>query len=368
MKKNVLITGMLVLALMMGATGQNLSLDNANAAEATATGTTDEKAVNKSPYCYNIGSKSEGWYFGGDLIRYDTCKGCYAVCKLGGSKSEGWYSSCDGKLIKYATCGTTTTTSPARRCVGVGEKGSIFQGETCCTGLTQVSNSFGSEGMCVAPTDGSFVCVKYGDGICGEGENACNSPKDCKEQEGGTEQEPSECVMPESLKTEYDSLIRRYKELVESGGSEEDIKAVKERISEIKNKINYYNNRCIQVSSSQQTEERKPAIVDEYKKKMKEILVSGGTVQDQISALKRLREDIDQQIKKLIESQTQAHTAGDVDNQREAGKEEGISENRAEANAGKIDAPEAEKLKETQENESIPVKEDNVSWMRLLGL
>ncbi len=60
------------------------------------------------PRCCAIGSRSEGWYQDGKLIKWDNCKGCYAVCKLIGTRSEGWYSSCDNKLIQYDQCGELT--------------------------------------------------------------------------------------------------------------------------------------------------------------------------------------------------------------------------------------------------------------------
>jgi hypothetical protein len=44
-----------------------------------------------------------------ELIRWDNCDGCYAVCKAIGTRSEGWYVSgnCDSglNLIKYDNCG-----------------------------------------------------------------------------------------------------------------------------------------------------------------------------------------------------------------------------------------------------------------------
>lgn len=62
-------------------------------------------AIQERPICTNIGTRSEGWYLNGELIKYDKCV-CVAVCKAIGTRSEGWYSSCTGELIKYETCFT----------------------------------------------------------------------------------------------------------------------------------------------------------------------------------------------------------------------------------------------------------------------
>ncbi|MBI5228960.1 carboxypeptidase regulatory-like domain-containing protein [Candidatus Micrarchaeota archaeon] len=59
----------------------------------------------KIPVCDKIGTKSEGWYLDGELIKYDKCA-CTAVCKGIGTRSEGYYSSCTGELIQYANCGS----------------------------------------------------------------------------------------------------------------------------------------------------------------------------------------------------------------------------------------------------------------------
>lgn len=66
-------------------------------------------------------------------------------------------------------------------CIGEGEKGSIMDGDVCCGILQKVSNSYPSDGLCVAVTDGSFICTNCGDGGCGLAENKCNCPEDCAE-------------------------------------------------------------------------------------------------------------------------------------------------------------------------------------------
>ncbi len=48
----------------------------------------------------------------------------------------------------------------------------------CCPGLEAVGCARPVEGVC-EPCVGAVVCVRCGDGQCGEGENVCNCPDDC---------------------------------------------------------------------------------------------------------------------------------------------------------------------------------------------
>ena len=77
--------------------------------------------IKDKPYCDAIGSKSEGWYENTgsnkqELIRWDNCNGCSAVCKYMGEEYEGWYSkgTCEnsGTIIKYADCGEEEQQEP----------------------------------------------------------------------------------------------------------------------------------------------------------------------------------------------------------------------------------------------------------------
>jgi hypothetical protein len=49
----------------------------------------------------------------------------------------------------------------------------------CCEGLTTVGTSELKDGECTRPT-GFLYCTKCGNGTCGEVENPCNCPEDCK--------------------------------------------------------------------------------------------------------------------------------------------------------------------------------------------
>ncbi len=59
---------------------------------------TNELVLVKVPVCTKIGTKEEGWYLDGKLVKQDNCV-CVAVCK-----EKGWYSSCTGELIQSADC------------------------------------------------------------------------------------------------------------------------------------------------------------------------------------------------------------------------------------------------------------------------
>jgi len=68
------------------------------------------------------------------------------------------------------------------RCIKEGEKGYFFNDDVCCEGLVKIKNTWPYYDSCMGVTDGSFICAKCGNGVCGPGENKCNCPKDCKEK------------------------------------------------------------------------------------------------------------------------------------------------------------------------------------------
>jgi len=80
---------------------------SANDTNATINNSVNESTGEGStgiPYCGAIGTRSEGWYRDGKLIRYDNCAKCKAECGAIGTRSEGWYSSCDNSLIVWDQC------------------------------------------------------------------------------------------------------------------------------------------------------------------------------------------------------------------------------------------------------------------------
>jgi len=486
MKRNMLTTGLLALALIISAAAQGTTAteaaEKASAGYVTGSAGGGTATAKAGPSCQNIGSKSEGWYFENGLIRYDNCKDCYAVCAGSGTRSDGWYSSCDSdkRWIMYDQCAgdTTTTTLPetecrsdsdceaffshcscsyvcsrktgeprvdcarscqdiapvvkpscscvggkcvqSKECVGEGEKGSMsaIAGGRCCSGLEAVSNCMSfAGGTWVVPTDGSFICARCGNGICGAGENECNCPKDCantveekvtcvftntgqtqecysekgkcvayamrcpegercpsdhvsctvnvkgkkgevvtwKSSCGGyakttvdgvsekaefkcggevkpcpmpicqgvyktgetdangcliykcptstTLQPPQPCEIPEELQREYEALVKEYRTLLENGGTQDEMENMKEKITELKLRIEPYLEKCR--TTAQKPTEPEPAMAEKnlvvyYKARMVDILSSGKDIDSQIIALKELRLEIDETIKRLL--------------------------------------------------------------------
>jgi hypothetical protein len=55
---------------------------------------------------------------------------------------------------------------------------------SCKPGLKAIADANVFENTCAYPMCDCFVCTKCGDGVCGIGENHCNCPQDCKEDQG----------------------------------------------------------------------------------------------------------------------------------------------------------------------------------------
>ncbi len=86
---------------------------------------------------------------------------------------------CCSGLIENRISRSYSICEKAEACAKEGEK-NYFGKPSCCEGLTQIANAISYNEGCVAPTDGSALCTKCGDGICKSPENICNCPKDCK--------------------------------------------------------------------------------------------------------------------------------------------------------------------------------------------
>jgi len=73
----------------------------------------------------------------------------------------------------------------SKKCIPEG--GTLFpnDGNKCCVGLFPRWNyEMQEDGSCKSISGSSghqLICVKCGNGVCGEGENGCNCPKDCKD-------------------------------------------------------------------------------------------------------------------------------------------------------------------------------------------
>lgn len=71
----------------------------------------------------------------------------------------------------------------AIECVKEGLKGNYFSGQECCSESVELTTNdlFSDKSECSpVTTNGSFICGKCGNGICGLGENICNCPEDCR--------------------------------------------------------------------------------------------------------------------------------------------------------------------------------------------
>jgi hypothetical protein len=72
-----------------------------------------------------------------------------------------------------ADCNTTACTAEGRT--------KSMSMPDCCAGLKSILNQIpAGDGTCGGvPNDGSVICANCGNGICGAGENKCNCPADC---------------------------------------------------------------------------------------------------------------------------------------------------------------------------------------------
>lgn len=87
--------------------------------------------ISENPYCAFQGTRSEGWYSNGNLIRYAQCAVCKTECKSVGSRSEGWYDSCNSELIQYASCGDTIS-SPIPKISATPTRNGCYEKQVWC--------------------------------------------------------------------------------------------------------------------------------------------------------------------------------------------------------------------------------------------
>lgn len=73
----------------------------------------------------------------------------------------------------------------SKPCIAEGKMGMRLAKEECCMELVSISDSKYEidRGSCTPPGSNGFVCTTCGNSICSEGENQCNCPKDCPQQE-----------------------------------------------------------------------------------------------------------------------------------------------------------------------------------------
>jgi hypothetical protein len=87
--------------------------------------------VNNVPECKFSGTRSEGWYLGDKLIKYDNCERKLLECLYRDTRSEGWYSSKvmgDMMLVDYSFC-SNESIKPTCRYSGTRSEGWYIDGE-----------------------------------------------------------------------------------------------------------------------------------------------------------------------------------------------------------------------------------------------
>ena len=67
------------------------------------------------------------------------------------------------------------------KCIKAGSGGNAFFDKNieCCSSLTHSAITAPSDGECVVITNGGFICLDCGNGICEDNENICNCEADC---------------------------------------------------------------------------------------------------------------------------------------------------------------------------------------------
>ena len=155
---------------------------------------------------------------GSDLMVACTSMAC--ECRDG----EKRYYSCPGTNLSVVEC--TCTDGHEWACIDSPEslcetEGCIAPGDTvgvypdapeCCDGLdasTMYKIDDTLEMLRCDPLDGASICIKTEDGICGKGEDVCNSPADCKEErdtkcDDGTKYD---CWMEEPVGCKGDRIV-----------------------------------------------------------------------------------------------------------------------------------------------------------------
>ena len=85
-----------------------------------------------------------------------------------------------GEGENECNCAEDCERPPVPECVAEGGGFESFTPDgMCCEGLTAVSAAVETSSGCSSPRCPCYVCVVCGDGVCGEGENACNCADDC---------------------------------------------------------------------------------------------------------------------------------------------------------------------------------------------
>jgi len=109
-------------------------------------------------------------------------------------------------------CSWECTTEQSKNCTKEGESYVVYPASlSCCEGLTPISCSKPFNDTCPsAICIGASICTKCGDGVCGPGENKCNCPEDCVEQDSFIGKDLVIATNYEIFKLSYNPVNKKY--------------------------------------------------------------------------------------------------------------------------------------------------------------
>jgi hypothetical protein len=151
------------------------------------------RGFNGEPTCLNVGTGKEGWYskyLPYELIRAELC-GSSSKCTNGNTKN---WTCTDDSSVNWCSCSNglwNCIESPEKQCaVNCANEGEYVYSEeindsnkpiVCCSNLVNIpTGMLHEDGSCFTTTPD--ICTDCGNGICGVGENKCNCPADCNDQ------------------------------------------------------------------------------------------------------------------------------------------------------------------------------------------
>ena len=124
-----------------------------------------------------------------DIMSGGSNAGSDNACRIAVNWNDAGATGCARICPGVTTTTTTTTPTSTRPCVEEGRKAYWIQNQTCCQGLKGITPwqpmpmlNGSRNSTCIAPPDGSVICTRCGDGVCGAGENRCDCPQDCNNQ------------------------------------------------------------------------------------------------------------------------------------------------------------------------------------------
>jgi len=115
-------------------------------------------AQEEQPACQGIGTRFEGWFQGGQLIRtskgqlaWDACTSKISLCTRTTEEGEGWYAVTQPELIAYANCASAES-QPVCGAIGARSEGWYLDGQLIrkFNGVPAYENCAGRVAICYA--------------------------------------------------------------------------------------------------------------------------------------------------------------------------------------------------------------------------